>query len=245
MALIYKVLSSMDIEIQRQEAIAKNLAGAPVPGFKGESVISSDFDGYLNQYSETGQGTVYNENSIDFNKGPVKHTGRNLDFAIGNEGFFEVTNSKGESFYTRNGRFTLSNSGELITGEGYKVSGRNGDLAFGANDNMNEIEIGSDGTISVGGNTIGALKVVEFANIDNLQRLSGSYFTLKNGHQNEVAEIDPLKVRVMGRTLEESNISIVKEMISMIDSMRKYEMSSKLLKMTDGLRSKELSTFGG
>ena len=245
MAVIYKVLSSMDIEIQRQEAIAKNLAGAPVPGFKGESVVSSDFDGYLNQYTETGQGTVYDHNSINFEKGPVRHTGRNLDFAVGNEGFFEVTNSKGESFYTRNGRFTLSNSGELITSEGYKVQGRAGDLAFGPNDNMNELEIGADGTITVSGNTIGTLKVVEIANMNNLERISGSYFTLKNGHQNEAAEIDPLKVRVMGRTLEESNISIVKEMISMIDSMRKYEMSSKILKMTDGLRSKEQSTFGG
>lgn len=245
MALIYKVLSSMDIEIQRQEAIARNLAGAPVPGFKGESVISSDFDGYLNQYSETGQGTVHNENSIDFNKGPVKYTGRNLDFAIANDGFFEVVNNRGESFYTRNGRFTLSNSGELITSEGYKVAGRGGDLVFGASDNMNEMEIASNGTITVGGNTIGSLKVVEFQDMNNLQRLSGSYFALKNGHQNEAAEIDPLKLRVIGRTLEESNISIVTEMISMIDSMRKYEMASKVLKMTDGMRAKEQSTFGG
>jgi len=245
MAIIYKVLSSMDIEIQRQEAIAKNLAGAPVPGFKGESVVSTDFDGYLNQYTAEGQGTVYDQNSINFEKGPVKHTGRNLDFAIGNEGFFEVTNSKGESFYTRNGRFTLSNSGELITSEGYKVEGRTGDLAFDATDNMNEIEIGADGTISVGGKEIGALKVVEFANMNNLERMSGSYFAVKRGNQNEVSELDPNQIRVMGRTLEESNISIVKEMISMIDSMRKYEMASKVLKMTDGLRSKEQSTFGG
>ena len=244
MAIIYKVLSAMDIEAQRQEAIARNLAGAPIPGYKGESVVSSDFDGYLNQFSASGQGTVYEEHSIDHTAGALKHTGRILDFAIAKDGFFEVTNDKGEAFYTRNGRFTLSPSGELITTEGFTVSSQNGTIQFGNTEDLNNMRVAENGRITIGSKNIGTLKIVEMADMKNLQRLSSSYFKLKEGHGNEVTTLDPTKVKVLGRSLEESNISIVKEMISMIDCMRKFEMSQKILKMTDGLRSKEQSTFG-
>lgn len=244
MAIIYKVLSSMDIEVQRQESIAKNLAGAPIPGYKGESVISSDFDGYLNQFNATGQGAVHEASSIDFNAGPVKNTGRALDFAIGQDGFFEVNTVNGQSFYTRNGRFTLSPEGKLITSEGYEVAGRNGSIQIAEDQNVNDLVVSADGSLSIGGKDIGQLKVVEFGNMENLDRVSSSYFQLKEGSRNAVTDMSPDKVKIMGRTIEQSNISIVKEMITMIDSMRKFEMAQKMLKASDGLKTKELSTFG-
>ena len=246
MSIKYKVLSSMDIEVQRQEAIAKNLAGAPIPGYKGESVVSSDFDGYLNQFKATGQGAIHEETSIDFNPGPVKHTGRDLDFAIAREGFFEVTAPNGETFYTRNGRFTLSPDGKLVTSEGFELTSDSArGIQFKTEHNVNEINVSPDGTIHIGDEEIGRLKVFEFANLKNLNRISSSYFKLDDNFRNEVAEMNPDQVKIMNRTVEESNISIVKEMISMIDSMRKFEMAQKMIKATDGLKTKELSTFGG
>lgn len=244
MAVIYKVLSAMDIEAQRQESIARNLAGAPIPGFKGENVISSDFDGYLNQYSVSGQGSVFESNNINFEAGPLKHTGRVLDFAIANEGFFEVTNANGDVMYTRNGRFTLSPDGTLLSTEGYTVSAKSGNLQFDNDADMNKLRVTHNGKITLDGDEVGTLKIVEVADVKNLERISSSYFRLKEGHRNEATTMEDDKINIVGRSLEESNISIVKEMISMIDTMRKYEMSSKVLKMTDGLRTKELSTFG-
>ena len=244
MAIIYKVLSSMDIEVQRQESIAKNLAGAPIPGYKGESVISSDFDGYINQFSPSGQGAAFEKSTIDYNAGPVKHTGRPLDFAIAKDGFFEVNTTDGQSFYTRNGRFTLSPEGKLITSEGYEVAADRGSLLFPEDANVNELVVSSNGKLTIGGEEIGQLKVVEFKDMNNLERMSSSYFKINDDFRNEVTTMDPNKVKVMGRTLEQSNISIVKEMITMIDSMRKFEMAQKLMKAADGLKTKELSTFG-
>ncbi|MCM8540390.1 MAG: flagellar hook basal-body protein [Lentisphaeraceae bacterium] len=244
MAIHYKVLSSMDIEVQRQESIAKNLAGAPIPGYKGESVISSDFDGYLNQFDATGQGAAFEKSTIDYNAGPVKHTGRPLDFAIAKDGFFEVTTSDGQAFYTRNGRFTLSPDGKLITSEGYEVAADRGNISFGEDVNVSDLAVSSNGKLSVGGEEIGQLKIVQFKDLNNLERMSSSYFKLNDEFRNEVTTMEPGKIKIMGRTLEQSNISIVKEMITMIDSMRKFEMAQKLMKAADGLKTKELSTFG-
>lgn len=244
MAINYKVLSAMDIEVQRQESIAKNLAGAPIPGYKGESIVSSDFDGYINQFSATGQGAVHEKNSIDYNAGPVRHTGRALDFAIAQDGFFEVNTVDGQSLYTRNGRFTLSPEGKLITSEGYEVAGERGSLQFDEDENVNDLIVSADGKLSIAGRDIGQLKIVEFKDMDNLERMSSSYFKIPNEFRNQVTSMDTNKIKIMGRTIEESNISIVKEMISMISSMRKFEMAQKLMKAADGLKSKELSTFG-
>ncbi len=244
MSVIYKVLSSMDLEIRRQESISKNLAGAPIPGYKGETVISSDFDGYVNQFSQTGQGTVYESTTVDFNPGPLKNTERTLDFALTKDGFFEVTNSNGDQFYTRNGRFSLSPDGTLMTADGYVVSGKGGSIQFPNDADISNLSVTESGKLAINGNVIGTLKVVEAVNLKNLERVSSSYFRSKPGTENQVSTMDEDKVKILGRSLEESNISIVKEMVTMIDTMRKYEMASRILKASDGLSSKEQSTFG-
>ena len=52
--------------MRRQESISRNLAGSQIPGYKGETVVSSDFDGYVDSFSEHGQGALYAWESHQF-----------------------------------------------------------------------------------------------------------------------------------------------------------------------------------
>ena len=247
MAIIYKALSSMDIEIQRQESIARNLTGAVVPGYRGETVTSTSFDGLLNQESNSGQGAVLDAKRINFNPGPLKHTGRPLDFALARDGFFEVQNEAGDTYYTRNGRFSLNESGELQTAEGFKVMSSDGNLTFGTDDDINKLIIKENGEIVIRANgeekSFGSIKVIDIEDHSLFRRLGNSYFELPEGLDAGVEELEGSEFTLTSHTIEMANISAVKEMVTMIDSMRKYEMAQRMMKMTDALKTKEENAF--
>src|SRR3989338_2213637 len=59
--------------------------------------------------------------SKDFSQGLLRQTTEPLDLAIEGKGFFEVELPSGQRAYTRVGNFHLSNEGELMTQEGYRV----------------------------------------------------------------------------------------------------------------------------
>ena len=70
------------------------------------------------------------------------------------------------------------------------------------------------------------------------------YYQLPAKYEDMAEEMEVGEFSLSGRTLENANITPVKEMVNMIDSMRKYEMAQRLLKMRDGLKNKEFQTFG-
>jgi flagellar basal-body rod protein FlgG len=72
----------------------------------------------------------------DFSPGPSRDTGEPLDFAIAGEGFFGVRTAQGVR-YTRNGQFTVSPQGVLVTGQGDPVLGRGG----------RTVRVGDDGRV--------------------------------------------------------------------------------------------------
>lgn len=248
MSVVYKVLASMDIEMRRQESISRNLAGSQIPGYKGETVLSSDFDGFIDRYSIHGQGTILGDNHVSFDSGPLKHTGRPLDFALSGNGFFEITTPDGDTLYSRNGRFLLSPSGEIQTIDGFKLEASVGNFQLNDEEDVNELFVKDDGNVAVGiglrERELGRIKVVNFDDLKNLERVSSSYYKLPDKFQNTITELDPGEFNISGRTLENANITPVKEMITMIDSMRKYEMAQRLMKMRNGLSQKEYQTFG-
>ena len=249
MSALYKAISGMQVEQDRTEAISRNLAGAALVGYKRETVVNHDFNGLLGSYSASGQGTVQGGSFIDFSAGRMEQTGRDLDFAINNKGFFLVESESGnDQFLTRNGRFTLNSAGELITSTSpsFKVLGDNGSIQLPANVNLNSLEVTPDGTLrSRQGSVlkvIGKLRIVDVADRKDLESLSGTMFKLRK--ETELQEVAADEAKVVSRSIEGSNISIVKEMVSMMDAMRKFEMGQKIMKSTDGLSRKEYQTFG-
>jgi flagellar hook-basal body protein len=66
----------------------------------------------------------------DFSQGPLQETGNALDLALEGRGFFVAQNAAGETFYTRQGTFSLNADGVLERHKGCPCKGSKGRLVF-------------------------------------------------------------------------------------------------------------------
>jgi flagellar basal-body rod protein FlgG len=247
MEATYSTLSGMTLEQRRQEVIAKNLAAANIPAYKREYVVSNSFAKILKdkvgdqnnreQLLGTGQGQTL----VDFSQGGLKQTSRTLDFAIQGEGFFEVITPDNKKLYTRNGAFHLSKDNTLITGEG-------GAIQFDINDNIDAIQVTSDGVVRVRQGTdaqyqlkdVGSLSIVDIPDKKKLIRLTANYFTLEEKDQRTVGAVSEDKFTTVNGYLETSNSAPLRDMVAMIECQREFEMGQKMLNMLSDRFSKEL-----
>ena len=72
---------------------------------------------------QVGLGTQVGAISQDFSQGTDSNTSSQTDMAIQGEGFFMVQGAGGETFYTRNGQFTLNSANELVSTTGQTLLG--------------------------------------------------------------------------------------------------------------------------
>src|SRR5690606_9606776 len=56
-------------------------------------------------------------------QGNLVNTGNKLDIALAGQGWFEIEGANGEQFYTRAGSFNTNAEGQLVTVDGYLVTG--------------------------------------------------------------------------------------------------------------------------
>jgi len=262
---LYRAASGMLLEGKRQEAIAQNLAGSSIPGFKRQYLVSSSFSdtlsGALSSNEKAGSMTSLGSTRYDFTPGVVKRTDRNLDFSFDSylkqsddptlkdgEIFFQVQDADSNVFYTKNGAFRVNSDREIVTTEGYKVVGDGGPIVLGADDKVEDLNITSDGQVRINDKTtspstlktIGTMQLVVAKNPQSLTRYTANYF----GDPNEAAGIVPATSELFNISngyLEDSNTSPMVEMNSMIESMRSYELHSKLIKSAEDLFRQEQS----
>ncbi len=237
MSMLYKVGSQLLLETKRQVSISRNLAGANMPGYRREFVVSNTFNqemesAKIEKYSDL-RGVNAGEVKFDFGQGGIRSTDRALDFALVGDGFFEVRTPTGESFYTRNGSFQIGANGELITAGRNQVLGDNGPITFSPTDYPENISVAEDGSImisdQVASRAIDKLRVVQFADNTTLVRKTANYFAVDD--VNGQAGVPATNVKVLNRHVETANFTPVTEMAAMIQSLREYEANQKVLRM--------------
>ena len=126
--------------------VGDNIANVSTVGFKSGSANFNDVLGRRTVGGDNlGAGVQMGGVSQGFGQGSFLQSGGSLDYAIQGGGFFEVVGSHDgveSSYYTRNGRFSLSSEGLLVNEDGLRVQGyqvdANGDVVGGTGD----IEIG-------------------------------------------------------------------------------------------------------
>ena len=113
-------LSGIEAATTHLNTISNNIANASTTGFK-QSVaeFSSVFAVSPNGVSTTqvGNGVAVAAVQQQFGEGDIQTTSNNLDMAISGQGFF-VTNSAGQTQYTRNGSFQENEAGVVQTASG-------------------------------------------------------------------------------------------------------------------------------
>lgn len=229
--LIYVAMNGAKHLLLQQASTAQNLANASTPGYKAEENAFRALPVVGSPALPTRTFVVDQTTGADFTPGPIQYTGRELDMAIKDRGWFAVQTPNGEA-YTRHGGFEIDATGLLRTSNGLTVLGDGGPITVPEN---NRIEVGSDGTVVAipldapqNRAEIGRLKLVNPAE-RNLQKGSDGLFRTRDG---QPAQADA-NVRVYGGGLEASNVNLVESLVNMISNSRQYETQIKLLQTAD------------
>jgi flagellar basal-body rod protein FlgG len=176
---------------------------------------------------------------VDFSSGTIKETGKTLDLALSNpNAFFAIDTPFGVKF-TRAGNFMLDENRALVTQEGFKVISTNVDNNDGIIIPVGKVSIAEDGQIYVDNLPVDAISIVEFDNLENLQKTGYNLFTALNTLPNETDN-----PKVMQGYLEMSNINPLTEMVNMISSQRAFETYQKVIRTIDTLNDRAANELG-
>ncbi len=247
---LWAAKTGLDAQQTRMSVTANNLANVSTTGFKKGRASFEDLlyqnvrqvgaaasqDTQLPSGLSLGTGARVVATEKMYTQGSLQVTGNSLDVAINGRGFFQVLLPDGSTAYTRDGSFQVSAQGQLVTSSGYTVQ-----PAISIPDGAQSVSIGSDGTVSVqlagqpAPNQVGTLQLVDFINTAGLQP-RGENLLLESAAsgppQAGTPGLNGLGAVQQG-SLESSNVNVVEELVSMIETQRAYEMNSKAISTTD------------
>lgn len=114
-----QAVSGLNAAATNLDVIGNNIANSATYGFKSGSVSFADmFAG-----SKVGLGVKVAGITQDFNDGTTTNTGRGLDVAISQNGFFRLVDTNGSVYYSRNGQFKLDENRNLVNMQGMQLTG--------------------------------------------------------------------------------------------------------------------------
>ena len=221
---LYSGAAALNVLARKQEAISSNLAHLNTGGHRRIEFGTRQISLASNKRrgAAQGYGPEIARQKTDFTQGRTQITGRPLDFALNGDAFF-VLQHQGQELLTRNGRFFRSaETGQLVNADGITVSGDAGPIVVDEGISDNEITVTPDGTISANGENIGKLRLVAFANNQDLQAISQTQF--RATRNSPTKEVD---ATVSQNALEMSNASPVSELMALIINSRQYEAVQK------------------
>jgi flagellar basal-body rod protein FlgF len=234
--LIYTAMTGASQTLNRQAAVAHNLANVSTAGYRAEEHRLRAVQVQSNAAQKglpTRAFVVDASTHSDFASGPMLFTGRSFDLAVQGAGWMAVQTPDGSEAYTRNGSFELNVNGVLQTRNGLPVQGDGGPISIPPDV---KVSVGVDGTISVvpesGAqnivNVVGRVKLVNPPDAD-LVRGEDGLFRLKDGGTAPVDE----RARVAAGYIEGSNVNAAEQMVTMISLARQFEMQMKVLTSAD------------
>jgi flagellar basal-body rod protein FlgF len=225
---------AMRADAEMLRSISQNVANAQTPAYRREvPLVYSSLDGMTASDAER-TATLDVQTAIDLRPGTLQRTGEPLNLAIEGAAFFVVGTEQGERL-TRRGDFHLSAEGSLVTASGDPVLGATGPLQI----NGGSPAISADGTVRVDGASIGKLRIVEIENAAALQAAGNGLYALAEGEE-------PLESSAQVRQgfLETSNVSSVDEMLSLMETMRRFETAQRFVRAYDSMVDNAITTLG-
>ncbi|MEM7257958.1 MAG: flagellar basal-body rod protein FlgG [Pseudomonadota bacterium] len=249
---LWAAKTGLDAQQSKMAVISNNLANVNTGGFKRDRAIFEDLmyqtirhpgtnsaeDSIVPTGSLIGTGVRLVATQKLHTQGNLQITNNQFDMAIDGRGFFEIEMPDGTQGYTRDGAFQLSVDGSLVTAGGYRLVP---DINIPAN--ASNVTIGTDGTVTAttpGASEpvqIGTLTLSEFTNPSGLYPIGGNVFTQtasSGAPQQGAPGLDGIGRLIQG-SIETSNVNIVEELVSMIETQRAYEINSKAISTTDGM----------
>jgi flagellar basal-body rod protein FlgG len=246
--------TGLDAQQTKMSVIANNLANVNTTGFKRDRAVFNDLI-YQNlrqvgaQSSENtelpsglmlGTGVKVVATQKEHSQGNIVQSGNSLDVAIQGKGYFQVLHPDGNIVYSRDGSFSLTADGVIVTTNGYELQ-----PSMTVPTDATSLTIGSDGVVSVlqaGNNTptqVGQIELAYFVNPQGLEPIGDNLYRETNasgGVNTAIPGTDSTGTVIQG-ALESSNVNVVEELVNMIETQRAYEMNSKAISTTDEMLS--------
>lgn len=227
---IYIGLSRQVALRAQMDVIANNVANMSTPGYRAQNMVFTEF---VEKPNETKHDSLRGQDPLSFvldyghyqvnEAGPMEFTGGMVDVALNGPGYIGIQpRGSDETLYTRAGNFQINVQGELVTSRGDLVMSEGGGPIVIPED-AGQIKIAEDGAIATEDGEVGRLMVVEFQDLQALEaRGDGLY-------QTEQEAGEPTQTRVIQGMVEGSNVKPVMEMTRMIDVLRAYQSTQRLL----------------
>ena len=246
---LYTAASGMNAQQANIDNVAHNLANVNTTGFKKGRVEFEDLvyqqikapgaptsqEGEAPIGLDAGLGSRVVATARNFSSGSLRATNAPLDVAIEGAGFLQISLPGGETGYTRAGTLHLNSEGQIVTNEGFSL-----EPAISVPENATSVTISKDGIVSAATpgqppQQIGTIELANFQNPAGLEARGGNMFVVSLASGEPITGLpgsDGLGTIAQG-FLEDSNVSVVEEMVNMILGQRAYEASSKVIRAAD------------
>ncbi|NML14908.1 flagellar basal-body rod protein FlgG [Azohydromonas caseinilytica] len=247
--------TGMEAQQTRLDVITHNLANVSTNGYKRTSAVFEDLmyqnlrqsgaasteQTQLPTGLQLGLGVRPVATVRNFTTGNLQDTGRDLDIAIKGRGFFQIQMPDGTTAYTRDGAFQLDANGQIVTNDGYPVQ-----PGITVPANATKVSISADGIVSAtipgqaAPQQLGQLQLAQFVNPPGLEPQGQNLFveTAASGTPTTGAPNGNGLGGLQQGFVETSNVSVVEELVTMIQTQRAYEINSKAVSTSDQMLAK-------
>ena len=247
--------TGMQAQQMQLDVISNNLTNVSTNGFKRASAVFEDLmyqnlrqvgsnsseQSQLPTGLQLGLGVRTVATSRSFAQGNLQQSGNKLDVAIQGNGFFQVTMPDGTTNYTRDGALQVDSQGRLVTATGLP-------LANGVTVPVNatSVAIAADGTVTVqipgttAPQTAGTIALANFLNPAGLEPKGQNLYAESpaSGQPSSGTPGANGMGSLMQGFVETSNVNVVQELVTMIQTQRAYEMNSKAIQTSDQMLQK-------
>lgn len=238
---MYVSLSSQIALERRLTTIADNMANINTVGFRStevkfDQVLSKTQNDMNAKIAFVSQGNDY----LNTASGQLEQSGNPLDFAVKGDAWFAIDTPAGQVL-TRDGRFTMKETGELVSLQGYPVLD-----AGGAPIQLNRAggppSVGADGGIMQDDRQVATLGLFTADISKGFIRHDNSGVITTDRPQPVV---DDPSIGVIQGYLEQSNVNGIGEMTQLIQVNRAFESISSLIQEGETSLSEAIKTLGG
>lgn len=234
---LYVSLSAQVAMEKRLATIANNVANMTTGGFRADEV---KFEEILSLAAKDSVSFASSGQSfISRRAGPVTKTDNPLDVAIQGDAWFAYRGASGP-VYTRDGRFSMNENGDLVTVDGYPVLDSGG-APITLDPLAGPPAISRDGTITQGANQVGILGLFSLSSNSHLTRHGSS--GVMSSIPGEVVQ-DFTSTGIQQGYSEGSNVNPILEMTKMIALQRNFESAATTIQESESTLMDAIRTLG-
>ena len=236
--MIHLSLNSLDIALRKQAISAQNLSNVNVTGFRRD-VYENFASLYLraeDQLDTRAFAVTTGSGEFDEQQGRMRATNQPTDLAIDGKGYFVSKRDGLENSLTRRGDMSVSIEGNLVNGQGALILSET--LQPIQVPPFREIYVREDGKLLIEPLN-GEPGVTQL--IGSIGLVSGEGQQMRKDLDGEIRPADgaPIvtdqNVNVKQGYIEESNVSVIDELVASMGYQRSYEMNLKLIKLASDL----------